>query len=251
MRGVFVAGTDTGVGKTEISRALLTLLARRGLRPRALKPVETGCAPDSPEDALALRAACGPPGDADPLDAVCPYRFRMPAAPLVAAEAEGRAVEVDRLLLAARVAQSRGPVLVEAAGGLLVPLAREVARGSLEQVDEAGRPPAERLATNLDLAERLGLPVLLVGRAGLGTLNHCALSARALDERGLELLAIVLNHATPPTEDPTLATNARLVAALTSAPVLGPAPWIASAVARPAALAPTLEPVLAALLDAP
>lgn len=249
MKGVFVAGTDTGVGKTEISRALLSLLARRGLHPRALKPVETGCPLDAPEDALALRAACGPPGDRDPLDAVCPYRFRMPAAPLVAAEAEGRAVEVDRLVAAARAAEARGPLLVEAAGGLLVPLSREVARGSLEQADEAARPPPEVLVTNLDLAERLGYPVLLVGRAGLGTLNHCALSARALDLRGLELLAIVLNHAAPPVADPTFASNARLVAELTSAQVLGPAPFIPDAAARPSLLAPLLEPILPFLLD--
>jgi dethiobiotin synthetase len=250
VRGVFIAGTDTSVGKTEIARALLLLLARRGLHPRAFKPVETGCPPDAPGDALALRAACGPPGDSESLDRVCPYRFRMPAAPLVAAEAEGRAVDVDRLLSIARDAQALGPLVVEAAGGLLVPLAREVASGALEQVDEAVRPPAERVVTNLDLAERLGLPVLLVGRAGLGTINHCALSARALEDRGLGLVAIVLNHAAPPADDPTLPSNARLVAELTSAPVLGPAPWQSDAAARPAALAKILEPALAALLDA-
>jgi dethiobiotin synthetase len=250
VRGVFIAGTDTSVGKTEIARALLLLLALRGLHPRALKLVETGCAPDAPEDALALRAACGPPGDSDPLDRVCPYRFRMPAAPLVAAEAEGRTVDVDRLLSLAREAQALGPLVVEAAGGLLVPLSREVASGALEQVDEAARPPAERVVTNLDLAERLGLPVVLVGRAGLGTINHCALSARAVEDRGLTLLAIVLNQVAPPADDPTLSSNARFVAELTSAPVLGPTPWQRDAATRPAALGKTLEPVLAALLDA-
>src|SRR5258706_410064 len=90
VRGFFVAGTDTGVGKTEIARALLSLL--RGAVP--FKPVETGCAPDHPEDALALLRASG--GSFE-LDQVCPYRFRLPAAPLVAAEAEGKAISVERI----------------------------------------------------------------------------------------------------------------------------------------------------------
>jgi dethiobiotin synthetase len=249
-RGVFVAGTDTGVGKTEIARALLHLFAREGLRPRALKPVETGCAPDAPEDALSLRAACGPPGNALALDRVCPYRFRMPAAPLVAAEAEGRAVDLDRVLAVARESVAEGPLVVEAAGGLYVPLVREVAQASLEQADDATSPPAEMLATNLDLAERLGLPVLLVGRAGLGTINHCALSAAALERRGLTVLAVVLNHATLRAADPTLATNARMIAELTGLAVLGPTPFLADPAARPAALAGLLEPVLLRLSGA-
>jgi dethiobiotin synthetase len=249
-RGVFVAGTDTGVGKTEIARALLHLLAREGLRPRALKPVETGCAPDAPEDALLLRAACGPPGAALALDRVCPYRFRMPAAPLVAAEAEGRAVDLERVLAVAGESATEGPLVVEAAGGLYVPLAREVAQASLEQADDATAPPAELLATNLDLAERLGLPVLLVGRAGLGTINHCALSAAALERRGLTVLAVVLNHTTLPAADPTFATNARMIAELTGLAVLGPAPFVADSAERPAALAELLEPVLLRLSGA-
>lgn len=244
VRGVIVLGTDTSVGKTEIARALLTLLSARGLHPRALKPVETGCAPDAPEDALALRAACGPPFDAAPLARVCPYRFRLPAAPLVAAEAEGRAVDVEALLSLARELEAEGPLVIEAAGGLLVPLAREVSQTTLEEVDEAGRAPAEVLVTNLDFAERLGLPALLVGRAGLGTINHCALSAEALARRGIELLAIVLNHSVAEAIDPTTASNGRMIAELTGARVLGPAPFVPDAEARPRALAPLLETLL-------
>ena len=119
MKGFFVAGTDTGVGKTEIARAICASLARKGLRPLALKPVETGCEPDRPEDALALREACG---SAQSLDEVCPYRFRLPAAPLVAAEAEG--AQIDLLRIEQLVARASTPIVVEAAGGLLVPLAR-------------------------------------------------------------------------------------------------------------------------------
>lgn len=235
MRGFFIAGTDTGVGKTEVARALLSLL--RGAVP--LKPIETGCAPDRPEDALALLAASG--GDFE-LDRICPYRFRLPAAPLVAAEAEGKSVSIELIeQIVARAAPK--PIVVEAAGGLFVPIAREIAALTLEQADPAERAPVAALVTNLDLAERLGLPAVLVGRAGLGTLNHCALSAEALERRGIELRAIVLNRVSAE-DDPSVATNRRMVEEMTGAIVLGPTPFVADPIARPAALAPVLEPIV-------
>jgi dethiobiotin synthetase len=218
VKGFFIAGTDTGVGKTEVARALCVLLRERDWAPLALKPVETGCAPDAPEDALALREACG---SAQALDDLCPYRFRLPAAPLVAAEAEGRSI--DLLRIEEIVARASVPIVVEAAGGLLVPLARE-----------------SELFTNLDLADRLGLPVLLVGRAGLGTLNHCALSVEAIERRGLQLVAVVLNR-TVEQDDPTVESNPRWVGELTGARVLGPTPFVADSKARPRLLAPFVD----------
>jgi len=229
VKGFFVAGTDTGVGKTEIARAICFSLARKGLQPVALKPVETGCDPERPLDALALRAACG---SSQPLDDVCPYRFRLPAAPLVAAEAEG--AHVDLLRIEQIVARARTPIVVEPAGGLLVPLTRE--QLSLDQADPADRAPARTIVTNLDLADRLQLPVVLVARAGLGTLNHCALSVEALERRGLPIAAVVLNR-TVPEDDPSVATNARWVIEMTGAQVLGPGPFVPDAGERPAALA--------------
>jgi dethiobiotin synthetase len=222
MRGFFIAGTDTGVGKTEISRALCALLLERGYAPVPLKPVETGCAADHPEDALALQQACG---TSLPLDRICPYRFRLPAAPLVAAEAEGRHIDVAHLESVARQADL---IVVEAAGGLIVPLARFEGR----------------VLTNLDFAQRLGLPVVLVGRAGLGTLNHCALSAAAVTARGLSLLGIVLNRLTA-TDDPSVLGNPRWVSELTGARILGPTPFVADAGERPA----RLRTLLSSLID--
>jgi dethiobiotin synthetase len=211
VRGFFVAGTDTGVGKTEVARALCVVMARRGLRPIPFKPVETGCDPDAPSDALALREACGALDT--PLDRVCPYRFRMPAAPLVAAEAEGRSIDLSHIEALA----GTSPLVVEAAGGLLVPLARP-------------------LLTNLDLIERLRLPVVLVARAGLSTLNHSALSFEALSRRNVDVAAIVLNRIAAE-DDPTVESNPRWVAALTGARVLGPTPFVSDPRARLDALA--------------
>lgn len=234
MRGYFVAGTDTGVGKTEVARALCAMMRSKGLSPRPLKPVETGCEPDKPEDALALRAAAG---SSLTLDEICPYRLRMPAAPLVAAEAEG--VEIDLLRIEALAAT--GTMVVEAAGGLLVPLAR--APLSLDQLDPPDRSPSRAVLTNLDLAVRLALPVVLVGHAGLGTLNHCALSALAIEDAGLTLAAIVVNRVVRK-DDPTVASNAKWVGEMTGARVLGPTRFVASPAGRPAALAQVLAPLV-------
>jgi dethiobiotin synthetase len=223
MKGFFVAGTDTGVGKTEVARALCALLARRGLRPVPLKPVETGCDPDAPPDALALREACGRTDL--PLDRICPYRFRMPAAPLIAAEAEESGVDLSVVEnLVERAGFDGVPIVVEAAGGLLVPLAR----------------PA---LTNIDLVQRLRLPVVLVARAGLGTLNHSALSFEALSRRGLEVAAIVLNRIAGE-DDPTVASNPRWVSRMTGARVLGPSPFLSDPRARLGALCAMLDPLV-------
>jgi len=238
VKGFLVAGTDTGVGKTEIARAICFSLARMGLKPVALKPVETGCDPQKPLDALALREACGGSGS-QPLDEVCPYRFRLPAAPLVAAEAEG--AQIDLLRIEQIVDRARTPIVVEIAGGLMVPLAREPL--SLDQTDPADRAPARAIVTNLDLADRLRLPVVLVARAGLGTLNHCALSIDALERRGLPIAAVVLNR-TVPDDDPTVALNARWLIEMTGSQVLGPGPFVADPTERPAALSHLLARLL-------
>ncbi len=229
--GFFIAGTDTGVGKTEVARALLFALARAGRTPIALKPVETGCPPDAPEDAIALRKACGPPFDALPLDRVCPHRFLLPAAPLVAALAEGKEVSMGRIVKCVQQAARDGvPLVVEAAGGLFVPLSR------------AG----DKIITNIDLAQSLGLPVVLVGRAGLGTLNHVALSVEALVRRAIPIAGLVLNR-TVEADDPSVALNVEWVEHLTSLRPLGPLPYVAAASERPHALAPLLEPLIARL----
>jgi dethiobiotin synthetase len=201
MRGLIVVGTDTGVGKTEVSCALLSLWAEAGLRPAPLKPCETGVGAAGPLDALALQAAAGAQG---PLDRVCPYRFALPAAPAVAARREGRTVSLEAILaLAAELGAGGRPVLVEGAGGLLVPF-------------------TER-ETFADLCEQLDLPVVVVARAGLGTVNHTALTCEALAQRNLRVKAVILNAAKPPLEpDPSVEDNAAEVARLTGCKVIGP-----------------------------
>jgi dethiobiotin synthetase len=171
-RGCFVTGTDTGVGKTLVGRALVRALRARGVDVGVLKPIETGVGTDGPADAIALRAAAGV---RDPLDDICPQQFALPAAPTVAAAAEGRRVDLACVQRAfAQVAARHDFVVVEGAGGLLVPAAVGV--------------------TMADLAGRLALPVIVVARAALGTINHTLLTLEAAAARGLEVLGVVISH---------------------------------------------------------
>jgi dethiobiotin synthetase len=172
-RGVFVTGTDTGVGKTVVACALVRGLRARGVDVGVMKPIETGVGADGPCDALALIEASGA---GDPLDDVCPQRFALPAAPTVAAAAEGRAVDLGAVRTAFhRVRARHDCVVAEGAGGLLVPAAEGLSMG--------------------DLARELRLPLLLVARAALGTINHTLLSLEVAAARGLDVLGVVISHA--------------------------------------------------------
>lgn len=185
MRGFFVTGTDTGVGKTFISCELVRRARAEGHKVFAFKPIETGVMGEWGEDQRALAKASGsnPRGT---------YRFAMPAAPLVAARAAGTVVDLGRIeidLLAGVEGSHR--VLIEAAGGWRVPITEQ--HGTSE------------------LARRSGLPVLIVARAGLGTINHTLLTHEAIVRDGLPVAGIVLSLR--PDEDPGFArSNAEMIA---------------------------------------
>lgn len=179
MTAYFVTGTDTGVGKTFVSCALLHALARRHPRVVGMKPVAAGLVPtpegwDS-EDAIALRAASTvrvPPG----LDS--PVRLPDPLSPHLAAERAGTRIDIAHLVACQReLAQHADAMVVEGAGGFLVPLSPQHTGG--------------------DLAQALGLPVLLVVGLRLGCLNHALLSAEAIRARGLTLAGWVANRIDP------------------------------------------------------
>lgn len=197
MPALLVTGTDTGVGKTFVACALAHALRAAGHRVAVMKPVETGVVGDVAEDALALRAAAGDPA---PLDDVCPWRLPDPLAPAVAAARAGVTIDVaalDRLL--ARRRRAADVLLVEGAGGLLVPLTGTT--------------------TFLDLAVAHRLPLLVVAANRLGTVNHCALTARVAAAAGLAVRGFVLSQPAPAT-DLSAETNPGLVATLTGRPCL-------------------------------
>ena len=176
MRGVFVTGTDTGVGKTVVGCALLGVLAERGLHLAVRKPVESGCEARGdglhPADGDALRQAAGA---REPLDAVTPLRLRHALSPERAAALEGVTLDRARLLAACEGVDTADFVLVEGAGGFLSPLAAD--------------------ALNADLAAALGLPLLVVVADRLGCINHALLTIEAIERRGLTVAAVVVNAA--------------------------------------------------------
>jgi len=187
-RGLFVTGTDTGVGKTRVAVALVQALRAQGLRVAAMKPVSAGNAPgELNEDVVALLQAANV--DADVRD-VNPYAFAEAVAPHIAADLAGVRIELDVIAAAySRLAAVADIVVVEGAGGWRVPLN--------EHEDMS------------DLARRLGLPVVLVVGLRLGCLNHALLTAESVAHRGLPWAGWVGNHI-----DPAMPLTAENVAAL-------------------------------------
>ena len=202
MSAVFITGTDTGCGKTAVACALARSLRAAGKRVRVLKPIETGCAAGVAADALALAEAAG---DDAPVERLCPYRFALAAAPEVAARAEGISIELARIESAlARAREDADLVIVEGAGGLLVPIS--------PGLDMAG------------LARRLALPVVVAARATLGTINHTLLTLEASRARDLRVLGVVVSHACA-TLSPADRRNLDLLLERLPVPLLGELPF--------------------------
>jgi dethiobiotin synthetase len=204
-RGLFVTGTDTGVGKTTVAVGLARLALRRGSKPIPYKPVETGCVPE-PMDARRLWEAAQPPTT---LAETCPFPLSLPAAPAAAAAAARIDLEPDDLVNRGHLLARRGDyLLVEGAGGLLVPY--------------AGR------TTNADLADRLGLPVLVVARTALGTINHVSLTLAELTRRRLPIAGVVLVR-TDQRQAAHEGSNEELIETITGARPLGTLPFLSAA----------------------
>lgn len=200
---LFVTGTDTGVGKTQVSVALLEVLAARGEKPFALKPYESGGTGDS---AALWRAA----GGWQPRDSVCLYSYRRPLAPALAAK-RGDAGDPRTVLAMLRRFRAH-PQVVEGAGGLHVPLTRR--------------------HDVIDLIDLLGLPVVVVARAGLGTINHTTLTLDALAARGATVDGVVLVQASQ-ARDPSIPLNRpELERRFPRVPFVGPVPFLRNPAAR-------------------
>ena len=207
-QGVFITGTDTGVGKTLVTAALALALKKHGLEIGVMKPIETGVSQSriAASDAGRLRAIVE---SEDVLGAICPFQFELPLAPLAVAQTERRVISLEVIRQVYRLLSSRYDyMIVEGVGGVHVPIAPKI--------------------DVVDLIVRLKLPVVVVGRAGLGGINHALLTIEALRRRKLRIVALVLNcpHSTK-------SNIARLQARTTTetlrkqagVPVLGPFPF--------------------------
>ncbi len=195
--GLFITGTDTGVGKTRVACCIARWLVAAGYRVGVYKPVASGCAMEAgravAEDALNLWHAAGRPGD---LEQVCPQRFLAPLAPPLAAREEDKRVDADLLRSGLDVWKSGSDiVLVEGAGGLMSPLSEE-----------------DYVA---DLAYEFGFPLVVVAPNGLGVINQTlqTLITAATFREGMDVAGIVLNDlGRDASTDPSLRSNRQQLA---------------------------------------
>ena len=221
-KGIFVTGTDTGVGKTLVACGLAALLRESGYKVGVMKPAETGCEERDgkpfPQDAFYLKEASG---CEEPLERICPYRLPEPLAPSMAAQRAGVKIDISHLQnLYGEISEKHDITLVEGAGGLLVPIVPSY--------------------TYADLAKLLKLPLLVVAANRLGVINHLILTLEHASCRELRVLGYVLNHfeiqASLAAE-----TNAEALLSLTAVPCLGEIPFIEELEAKRSSLADLFE----------
>jgi dethiobiotin synthetase len=203
-----VTGTDTGVGKTVVAAAILALLRRRGLRVAGMKPIETGVERGDPRsDAVVLARAAGarvPPED------VCPIVLPEPLAPMIAAHRAGIQIDLAALDAAnARLSAGRGAIVVESAGGLLVPLAPRTAFD--------------------DLFRHWRLDVIIVAANRLGAVNHTMLTIQAARAAGLRVRCVVLNTVNPEVRSLAEELNAETLRAVVQEIPVMVFPWMDNA----------------------
>ena len=206
-KGVFIAGTDTGVGKTLIAGAIAKILSQKGKKIGVFKPLATGCKKTKKsligQDAQFL-ARCA--SSKMRLDLVNPVTFKIPAAPFVCEKAENKKVDFKKIADAYKqICQNSDFVIVEGIGGVKVPI-------------------TDRFDV-LDLAMAFKLPVVIVARSKLGTINHTLLTIDAIRSAGLLLAGVVINGYDETTKDFAEKSNARIIAKLGEVRILAVVPF--------------------------
>ncbi len=203
--GLFITGTDTGIGKTYVAALISMSLAHAGYRVGVYKPALSGCEPEQSSDATVLWQAAGKPGECS---RVCPQQFAAPLAPHLAARAERKEIDVKLLRSGLDYWRERSEVVVvEGAGGLLSPIS-----------------DSDCVA---DLALEFGYPLVVVAPNRIGTLNQ-TLQTLFVAERyrgGMPIAGVVLNELVPTSNDPSVSSNFSELAARCHVPLLGKIAW--------------------------
>jgi dethiobiotin synthetase len=209
-KGFFITGTDTGVGKTLIAAAFIKTMQFLGKKVCGMKPVESGCGRQGevliPHDGMFLKQV----SNADePLTLITPCCSESPLAPMAAAEVDGRDIDISGIGRAfSKLSGSYEVLVVEGIGGLMVPIVKDYYA--------------------LDLAGELGLPLVVVARPGLGTINHVMLTVRCALNAGLTVAGIVINYGQPPGNSLAEQTNPKLLSQISPVPLIGIFPHLKS-----------------------
>lgn len=202
MKGVFITGTDTGVGKTVISAALAFGLREKNVDVGVMKPIACGGVKRDghfvSEDALVLKEIAGVD---DHVRLVNPICFKTPIAPYPASLLENRKVDLKKVYLSyERLADKHDFLIVEGIGGILVPIKRNY--------------------FVIDLIKELDLPVIVVCRPNVGTINHTLLTVNALEAEGIKILCLVFNKTSLSVKDSSEKSNPDIINKLTGIPVV-------------------------------
>ena len=190
--------------------AIIKTLSFLGYRPGVMKPVESGCGREGgvliPFDGMFLKEAAHVD---ESITLVTPCCFESPLAPLAAAEADMKEIDLGEIRRAFRGLSAKyGAMVVEGIGGLMVPVKRDY--------------------YVVDMAKELGLPLLLVARPGIGTVNHIMLSLSCAVKEGLEVAGVIINHSNPPDGSLAEKTNPKLLAQICPAPIIGIFPYLSN-----------------------
>lgn len=208
MQAIFITGTDTGVGKTVVAAGIAAAMRYRGANVGVMKPVHTGCriikGKMIPEDSILLARAAS---SDDPAGLVTPYMFREPAAPYAAAKAHNMIIDVGKITdCFNEICRRHDYVIVEGIGGVLVPLTRDFYVA--------------------DLIKRLDIPVILVARPDLGSINHTMLSIHCLKTKKTDLSGIIISNCKKGRGNFAEKTFQDSIENLTDVPVLGTLPYL-------------------------
>ncbi len=207
-KGLFVTGTDTGVGKTVISAALIKAANLLGLRAGGMKPIETGCLKKGdiliPSDGMFLKTVAHMEEN---IKNISPYCFENPLAPLPASEIEGIDIDLNNIKnVFIYLTEKYDVLIVEGIGGLLVPIKKNY--------------------FVIDLVKNFELPLIIVSRPGLGTLNHTMLTVNCAVREGLHVAGIIINYSNPPEFNLAEETNPHVIEKICNVPIIGIFPYL-------------------------
>ena len=208
MMPVFITGTDTGVGKTTVTSSLSAFLSlRKKMNVGVMKPFESGLSKRDkdllPWDAICLREASG---SNDDLDDISPYAFEAPLAPEVAANMEHIQIDMDIVdRIYHKIMKKHDVVIIEGAGGVLVPIKKDF--------------------FYVDLIKKWEAPTIIISRLGLGTINHTLLTNNFLQSKGVKVLGVILND-NDGTGDLAAQTNPEVLKRYLNVPILGIFPYV-------------------------
>src|SRR3989338_4855811 len=202
-QGIFITGTDTGVGKTFIATGIASALKRQGINVGVMKPAHTGCKVKNglliPSDSITLARAAAVN---DPINLITPYIFKEPVAPYAATKENNKRINPSRIIKSfEKLCERHDYMVVEGIGGVLVPITRDFYVA--------------------DLIKRFNIPALIVTRPGLGTINHTMLTINCLMEREIPIKGIVINYSKKEKTFLAIKCAPDIIESLSQIPVIG------------------------------